>query len=245
MSDRSDEDPHNDHLRTIQEVYRARDGSNLSDIYNPLRPVNVRIAAERQRVLTDLLREWLRSERLVDKDILEIGCGTGGNLLNFLSLGANPARLIGNDLVPHRIDEARLRLPSSVRLYCGDAGALEIAAESLDLILQSVCFSSILDDDILKAVANRAWSLLRPGGVFLSYDFTVNNPRNPNVRGISVARLGRLFPHGTVISRRVTLAPPIARAVWSGGYPLLSALPFLRTHAWCLIRKPSTEKSPD
>lgn len=238
MSDSSDNNARESHLQTIREVYQARDSSNLRDVYNPLRAVNVQIAAERQRILTDLLRDWLGPDQLFDKDVLEIGCGGGGNLLNFLSLGVNPARLTGNDLVVHRIDEARLRLPPSVRLHCGDASDLAIDPASFDLILQSVCFSSILDDNVLSAVAERAWSLLRPGGALLSYDFTVNNPRNRNVRGISVSRLRSLFPDGSVTARSVTLAPPIARAVWSNFYPLLSALPFLRTHAWCLIRKP-------
>lgn len=239
MNEPFDGSAHNDHLQTIQEVYRARDNSNLKGVYNPLRAVNVRVVAERQRVLTDLLRDWLGSEQLAEKDVLEIGCGAGGNLLNFLSLGVNPERLTGNDLVAHRIEEARLRLPSSVRLYCGDASALEINPNSFDLILQSVCFSSILDDGVLRAVADRAWSLLRPGGALLSYDFTVNNPRNRNVRGISVARLRNLFPDGSITDRSVTLAPPIARAIPSSLYPFLSAFPFLRTHAWCLIRKPA------
>lgn len=238
MNDPSDENANKHHVQAIQDIYRERDNSALKEIYNPLRAVNVRIAAERQRILTELLRNWLGSGQLQEKKILEIGCGAGGNLLNFISLGANPAQLTGNDLVPHRIEEARARLPAAVRLHCGDAGELDIDAESFDIVLQSVCFSSILDDAVLTTVANRAWSLLRPGGAFLSYDFTINNPRNPNVRRISIAHLRELFPHGIVTVRRVTLAPPIARRVWSGFYPLLSAFPFLRTHAWCLIRKP-------
>jgi SAM-dependent methyltransferase len=225
------------YLKSIENVYHARDSSDLGRLYDPLRPVNVRTAAERQRIFIDLLRNWLGSSPLFQKDILEIGCGTGGNLLNLLSLGANPGRLVGNDLLESRLSEARARLPSSIQLISGDAGALDLPDASFDLVLQSVCFSSILDDSLLASVADRAWKLLRPGGAFLSYDFVVNNPRNPNVRGISVGRLRSLFPESQFTARRVTLAPPIARAIWSGCYPLLSAVPFLRTHAWCSIRK--------
>ena len=89
MNDPSGENADRDHARAIQEIYRNRDNSVLKEIYNPLRAVNVRIAAERQRVLTELLRNWLGSGQLHEKKILEIGCGAGGNLLNFISLGAN------------------------------------------------------------------------------------------------------------------------------------------------------------
>lgn len=237
MTNPSDNDSPANSLQAIQDVYRGRDNSSVGNIYNPLLAVNVRIVAERQRILADLLRDWLGSDRLADKDILEIGCGTGSNLLNLISLGASPTRLTGNDLMANRIEEARLRLPSSVRLSDGDAGELEFGAESFDLILQSVCFSSILDDDVLNKVAHRAWTMLRPDGIFLSYDFTVNNPRNRNVRGIPVSRLRKLFPNAEVTARKLTLAPPIARAVPDRLYPILSSFPVLRTHAWCLIRK--------
>lgn len=238
MTNSSDKDSRTNHLQAIQDVYRARDSSSVGSIYNPLLAVNVRIVSERQRILTDLLRDWLGSDRLADKDILEIGCGTGSNLLNLISLGASPTRLTGNDLMANRIEEARLRLPSSVRLSHGDAGELELGAESFDLILQSVCFSSILDDAILNKVAHRAWTMLRPGGVFLSYDFTVNNPRNRDVRGIPVSRIRKLFPKAEITARKLTLAPPIARAIPDRLYPILSAFPVLRTHAWCLVLKP-------
>jgi len=54
---------------------------------------------------------------------------------------------------------------------------------------------------------------VRPGGGVLWYDFTVNNPRNPDVRGVPIRRVRALFPQGRMQAQRVTLAPPIARAV--------------------------------
>ena len=66
----------------------------------------------------------------------------------------------------------------------------------------------------------------------LWYDFTVDNPRNPDVRGVPLARLRALFPQGRMRYRRVTLAPPLARAVTRihpGLYRWFNALPLLRT----------------
>jgi hypothetical protein len=85
------------------------------------------------------------------------------------------------------------------------------------------------------------WSWLRPGGAVLWYDFTVNNPRNPDVRGVTLKRVHQLFPQGRVTAQRVTLAPPLARLLcrWHPGlYGLFNTLPLLRTHVLAWITKP-------
>jgi hypothetical protein len=49
-----------------------------------------------------------------------------------------------------------------------------------------------------------------------------------------------LFPQGRLQARRLTLAPPLARAIvrlHPGLYTLFNALPFLRTHLLCWIAK--------
>ena len=82
---------------------------------------------------------------------------------------------------------------------------------------------------------------LKPGGAVLWYDFTVDNPRNPDVRGVPLARLRALFPQGRLRHRRVTLAPPLARAVvrvHPALYRAANALPWLRTHVLAWIAKP-------
>ena len=74
----------------------------------------------------------------------------------------------------------------------------------------------------------------------LWYDFTVNNPRNADVRGVPLGRVRALFPQGRVQSKRITLAPPIARAVTRvhpALYPVFNATPLLRTHALAWIAK--------
>ena len=85
------------------------------------------------------------------------------------------------------------------------------------------------------------WSWLRPGGAVLWYDFTYNNPRNPDVRGVPLRRVQALFPQGRITARRVTLAPPLARVlvrVHPALYGLFNSVPWLRTHILCWIEKP-------
>ena len=102
-------------------------------------------------------------------------------------------------------------------------------------------FSSVLDDAFQARLATAMWHAVRPGGGVLWYDFTVDNPRNRDVRGVPLARVRELFPQARVEARRITLAPPIARAVAAlhpALYTLCNALPLLRTHVLCWLAKP-------
>lgn len=205
------------------------------DRYSLLRPEVWQMWQERQRVLLRLLRQ--RPGVPADWRATEVGCGAGGNLLDLLRLGLQPAHLTGIELLPERLAAARAVLPAAVRLLAGDAAAADVAPASQDLVLQSTVFSSILDDTLQQRVADAMWRWLKPGGAVVWYDFTVNNPRNPDVRGVPLARVRALFPQGRFTARRVTLAPPLARAL-PAAYAWLNTIPWLRTHRLVLIDKP-------
>jgi 2-polyprenyl-3-methyl-5-hydroxy-6-metoxy-1,4-benzoquinol methylase len=71
---------------------------------------------ERERwVLASLKRQGISS--LTTKNILEIGCGTGYWLREFIKWGAQPANLNGVDLLPDLVTKARQSCPASVRIY--------------------------------------------------------------------------------------------------------------------------------
>jgi hypothetical protein len=115
-----------------------------------------------------------------------------------------------------------------------------VAPASQDLVLQSTVFSSLLDDAFQQRLAHTMWQWLKPGGAVLWYDFTVNNPRNPDVRGVPLRRVQALFPQGRITHRRVTLAPPLARAVCAlhpALYGVFNVLPLLRTHVLAWVHK--------
>ena len=219
-------------LDQIAERYARRDAG---DRYSLLRPEVWQMWQERQRELLKLLAT--RPGRPADWRATEVGCGAGGNLLDLLRLGLLPAHLTGIELLAERLTAARAVLPEGVRLIAGDASAAEVAPASQDLVLQSTVFSSILDNALQQRVADAMWRWLKPGGAVVWYDFTVNNPRNPDVRGVPLKRVRELFPQGSFTARRVTLAPPLARALPSA-YALFNLIPWLRTHRLILIQKP-------
>ncbi len=221
-------------LDAIAQRYARRADRVEGDRYSLLRPEVWQMWQERQRALLKLLAR--RPGVPTDWRATEVGCGAGGNLLDLLRLGLQPAHLTGIELLPERLAAARAALPEGVRLLAGDAAGADIAPESQDLVLQSTVFSSILDDALQQRVADAMWRWLKPGGAVVWYDFTVNNPRNPDVRGVPLARVRALFPQGRFTARRVTLAPPLARAL-PAAYGWLNLLPWLRTHRLVLIEK--------
>jgi SAM-dependent methyltransferase len=198
---------------------------------------------ERQRAIADVFVGigWLDLEKV---RLLEVGCGTGRNLLELLRFGFAPQHLQGIELLTASVEQARCVLPVSVRITLGDAAgeaASFIPAASQDVVYQSTVFSSLLDNAFQQRLAHTMWSLVRPGGGVLWYDFTVDNPRNPDVRGVSVARVRQLFPDGKMRVRRLTLAPPVARAVTRLHptlYALFNSCSWLRTHVLVWVQKP-------
>lgn len=175
-----------------------------------------------------------------DARCLEIGFGDGGWISDLIAWGVPARRIHGVELDPCRAHRVHRRIPG-LRLAVGDAGSLPYGGGAFDLVIASTVFSSILDDDLRRRAAAEIGRVLRPGGVFLFYDFAVDNPKNPNVRGVGVRRLRALFPGFDVAFRRVTLAPPISRRVvgWSWWLAeLLEAVPFLRTHLVAVLRPP-------
>lgn len=87
-------------------------------------------------------------KNLADTKVLEVGCGSGANLLELIEFGASPENLFGNELLEGRLLAARSRLPASVALFAGDASQLNFLDESFDVVYQSTVFSSILEDEL-------------------------------------------------------------------------------------------------
>jgi SAM-dependent methyltransferase len=218
-----------------------------SDIYTFYNTGNLFIIQQRERDLLALLKRggFLPLER---QRILEVGCGRGGVLQQFLLYGAAPARLAGVDLLADRLAEARQALPGRVSLACADGEYLPFPAGTFDLAVQFTMFSSILDNALKGRLAADLLRVLRrpaegqPGGAIVWYDFWWN-PTNPQTRGIRPGEIRSLFPGCALTLQRVTLAPPLARRLASISWTLCAWLEKLRlfnSHYLALIRPAST-----
>ena len=239
-SDISIEPTHDRIALEVERIRAAYSGRDERGLYSFFQPAQLLTIQERERKLLSLLKaNGIRS--LAQIKILEIGCGEGLWPREFVNWGAKPENLWGIDLLPDRINRARGLCPSGVTLECRDASRLEFAEKQFDLVLQSTVFTSIIDPEVKRRVALEILRVLRPGGLIIWYDFHVDNPRNPDVRGVGKSEIRRLFPNCTVSLQKLTLAPPIGRRVApisTSLYRALSHIKPLCTHYLGIIAKP-------
>ncbi len=225
-------------LARIGAVNRARAETEHGDRYSHFNVANLLIIQERERLLLRALRR-AGMYPLADRDILEVGCGSGFWLREFVHWGADPGRVVGIELDPGRVARARTSLPTAVRVLEGDASSTKLPDASFDVVFQATVFTSILDAELRGRLAAEMVRVLRPGGLILWYDFRYDNPKNPDVAGVGADEIRRLFPGCSVSIRSLTLAPFLARRVAPlapGLYRLLALVPVLRTHLLGEIR---------
>jgi ubiquinone/menaquinone biosynthesis C-methylase UbiE len=159
-----------DEIDRIRLAYEQRDvDPSYQARYTYTNPVNLFSIQQQERALLLTLGR-LGIDKLTDQRILDVGCGTGGWLRNYLRYGARADNLAGIDLMPQRIEQARTQLPDEVKLFVQDAQTLPFANNSFDLISQWVVFSSILSSQVKHKVAREMLRCLAPGGSVLWCD---------------------------------------------------------------------------
>jgi len=115
------------------------------------------------------LLERLELFRTKPRRILDAGCGTGhgaGALLRRY----RGAELVALDLAPGMLAAARARRPWLRRLdpVCGDAAAVPLADDSVDMVFSNLMLQWCNDPDRVFSEFNR---VLRPGGLLLFTSF--------------------------------------------------------------------------
>jgi hypothetical protein len=208
------------------------------DCYAPWQPASLFALRGRSQIAALMLHRAGIFPRPGDP-CLEVGCGSLGWLGTLITWGVRETDLHGIDLDPVRIKRAQESLPVA-DLRVGSGTALPYASNTFRLVIASTVFTSILDPTVRRIVADEVSRVLAPRGALLWYDFSVNNPRNSQVRKVNRREVRELFPLLTGEIRSVTLAPPLARFVapWSWTCAaLLEAIPLLRTHLLAVLVK--------
>jgi SAM-dependent methyltransferase len=227
----------NDDLARLRAEYLRREQRFArEDTYTLFNPANLFIVQQRQRAVLALLRRE-GFYPLARRCTLEVGCGAGGVLREFLSFGAHPQYLHGVDVLEWRVAEAKALSPH-LSLAVADGQNLPYPDGYFDLVLQYTVFTSILDDKVKHSIAWEMRRVLKSDGLILWYDYWLN-PTNPNTKGIRPAEVRALFPGFRFAFQRITLAPPITRRLvrlsWLACY-LLERLRIFNTHCLVAIR---------
>ncbi len=222
----------------VEVAYARRDREIPTDRYARTTPREICGQHEREFRMMSLLKD-VGLASLKNKRVLDIGCGRGATLRLLLEYGAEPANLVGMDLLGDRIEQAR-HLNPQIKFLCANASNTPFANEEFDLVIQFTTFTSILDGESRKALAMEIQRVLKPAGKFLWYDFMFDNPWNADVRGIRPSEIKRLFPGYKITGTRITLAPPLGRIVARISYALYHVMAQMRplcTHYLCVLEK--------
>jgi ubiquinone/menaquinone biosynthesis C-methylase UbiE len=225
-------------IERIKGAYERRKTEGKGELYSYFNQANLFIIHQRETALIHSLKQ-LGLTDLSDRKILDVGCGSGGFLREFVKYGAKPQNLYGIDLLEERIEKAR-ELNPNIDFRCGDASNLPYEDHFFDMVMQFTVFTSILDSGMKQKIASEMLRVLKADGTIIWYDYYVNNPWNPDVKGVNKKEIQELFPDRVLSLKRVTLAPPIARTLIPASTFLclmLEKIPFLRTHYLGMIRR--------
>lgn len=220
----------------MERVYRNRRGAE--GLYDADRP-EVRIQVEQLNAALDVEFRGIASGEIDRLRFLDVGCGTGGYLRRLIELGADPKRLAGTELIAERLEIAQALTVSGPLWHLGSLEDLP-GDLAYDVVSAFTVFSSILDDEVRRRLADHMWDCTAMGGAVIVYDFRYDNPKNPDVSKVTRRELERLFPEATTEFSTMTLAPPISRQAAKVSPSLVTGLGkvgSLRSHFLFIARK--------
>lgn len=133
----------------------------------------------------------IETQRLAPGRALDLGCGTGTNVIYLARHGWNA---VGVDFVGKAIEQARRKAQTAnvqAEFFQADVTRLDFLHASFDLVLDIGCFHGISSERRADYIAG-VRRLLKPGGYYLLYAFKRQAP----VRGIDVEDVLKLFADG-------------------------------------------------
>ena len=221
-------------INRIKERYQRRIELNVGTKYGRYFIYNYFVQCERELKYSLILKKEFKEKDNIK--FIEIGAGYGNNINFFIRYGIKKSNIYINEILPERFQYLQDNY-NDCNLEYGNALDLNYQ-NKFDFVFQSTVFTSILDMQFKKMLANKMINMTKPGGFILWYDFKFNNPANKDVRGISKNEIKSLFPYAKKIEfKNVTLAPPVGRKLEKWYNIINTFLPFLRTHIIAIIYK--------
>jgi ubiquinone/menaquinone biosynthesis C-methylase UbiE len=224
----------------VYDEYYKRHGADRNDILANPEVVFQSFAVDRANIAalraTDLDRPTAR--------VLDVGCGSGSSLIQFVKLGFNPANLSGIDSDPARIDIARRTIPLA-GFQVADASHLPFDSGSFDLVFESTMLGTLDSQSLLESIAQEMIRVARPGGYVMLADWRYSREGSGVKTAITPELISRVFGVGTtteVVTRiRGALAPPLGRRLSRAApslYFVVQALfPFAAAQVTTVLRK--------
>ena len=119
---------------------------------------------EREKRYEEIIERHF-SGTISDLKFLEIGAGDGKNINIFTSFGIKSENIWVNELIPDRIEVIK---KNHNDIHVLEGNALEVNnIGPFDIILQSLVFTSILDQKFKINLAQKMLELLKPNGIII------------------------------------------------------------------------------
>ena len=102
-----------------------------------------------------------------------------------------------------------------------------------DVAMMFTLMSSVRDDELARKILRATERVLAPNGAILWYDVRYPKPWEAHIRAMTKRRIRAIFSNYRLDVRSRTVLPPIADRLGVATpivYPVLDALPVLRTH---------------
>ena len=212
----------------IRSAYARYESEARSHRWDPTHPANRLMHVERVGVLKALVRS--DGVDVATVRVLDVGCGSGGSMADWLGLGVPSHRVMGVDMLLGRMT---VGTSDAMRMMVNASGAfLPFRDATFGVVSLFTVLSSILEDALLRRVAAEVQRVLSPRGRIYCYDMRYPNPLNPDVRRLSLAHLKELFPRGRFETRTLTVVPQLVRRLRLSGpaYERCSSVRMLHSH---------------
>lgn len=144
--------------------------------------------------------------------VLDLGCGTGTNLVRFAQAGW---QVTGVDFAFKAVREARKKLRNHQMpgiVLQGDVTDIRNIEAPFNLVLDIGCYHGLTEDQRAQYRENLG-KLVAEGGTFLMYAHLKSSPMSKT--GIREDELDHFFPKGKLVSRQISRDRWDRRACWA------------------------------